>query len=314
MSTVTHPSCAPGADQLILERSLRKKQIPPAFLYHSPEQARLWQALHQKHSPAVNDPGCLQIYEALAKDTWKEIGDVGVVLIGLGCADGKKEATLVGQGRAVAEFLAVDISSSLAKAARQVVPAKVAQAVVLDLASAVDFPAFLEDLVQATHRRIVTLFGVLPNLEPGPLLSSAVALLRPGDLLLLSANLAPGDDYRTGVERILPQYDNAATRAWLTQAMRELGGDPGHASLEFTIETVDAQHRIAADFHISNPMKLGVGSVQVPFASGERLRAFHSCRHTPALIGKMLAAHGMDERAAHITPSGEEGVWLARRQ
>jgi hypothetical protein len=89
---------------------------------------------------------------------------------------------------------------------------------------------------------------MIPNFEPRNILPRLAALIRPRDQLLFSANLASGQDYRAGVERILPLYDNALTRDWLSTWLFDLGIDPDAGTIRMDVEMDDASNllRIAA--------------------------------------------------------------------
>src|SRR6185503_18502242 len=99
--------------------------------------------------------------------------------------------------------------------------------------------------------RLVTFFGMLPNFEPQIILPHLAGLIRPGEYLLLSANLAPGPDYAEGVQRILPLYDNALTREWLITFLLDVGVNRNDGEIRFAIENDPANgdlKRIAAYF------------------------------------------------------------------
>jgi len=95
--------------------------------------------------------------------------------------------------------------------------------VVFDLPGVHDLAEFLEFLAPKTTRRIFLFFGMLPNFEPNEALRPLEVILRHDDLLLVSANLAPGPDYATGVKKILPLYDNDLTRRWLATVLLDTG-------------------------------------------------------------------------------------------
>ena len=77
--------------------------------------------------------------------------------------------------------------------------------VVCDLGlAAADLPAMVGE---APGTRVVTLYGILPGMAAFEAMAAALALLRPGDMLALSANLLPEGD--GAMERIVAQYDNA---------------------------------------------------------------------------------------------------------
>ena len=133
----------------------------------------------------------------------------------------------------------------------------------------------------------------------------------------MSANLAPGDDYASGVEQVLPLYDNALTREWLMSFLLDLGMEQADGELRFVIEE-DAGgsplRRVAAYFQILRPVTIQVDSRQFEFRAGETIRLFFSYRHTPALVRILLGQHGLQVVEQWTTNSEEEGVFLVSRR
>jgi uncharacterized SAM-dependent methyltransferase len=184
---------------------------------------------------------------------------------------------------------------------------------VCDLASADDLPAALDALQVPDAARLITFFGMIPNFEPGVILPRLAGLVRPGDYLLFSANLAPGADYAAGVRRILPLYDNPPTRDWLMTFLLDLGVAANDGELDFTIEDDpegSGLKRVAAYFRFARPREIKVDAEQFQFAAGEAIRLFYSWRHTPALVRALLGQQGLNVLDQWITKSGEEGAFL----
>src|SRR3954463_15334546 len=130
-------------------------------------------------------------------------------------------------------------------------------------------------------------------------------------MLLFSANLAPGPDYAAGVRRILPLYDNALTRDWLLTFLLDLGVEKNDGKLDFVIEDMPlGLKRIAAYFCFSGRRTLSVAGETFTFRAGHSIRLFFSYRHTPALVRRLLARHGLEVLDQRITGSEEEGVFL----
>jgi uncharacterized SAM-dependent methyltransferase len=202
--------------------------------------------------------------------------------------------------------------------AAAVLPEEKCFPLVCDLAVAADLPAVLER--EFTHRtgraaRLFTFFGMIPNFEPQIILPRLSALVRRQDLLLFSANLAPGADYAAGVKCILPQYDNALTRDWLFAFLSERGVAPTDGRLRFAIEEARAGglKKVVARFHFTKARRFEVDGVRVTIRAGESIQLFFSYRYTPVLVRKYLNRHGLVVRDEWITQSGEEGVFLCRR-
>ncbi len=185
-----------------------------------------------------------------------------------------------------------------------------------DLAKADDLPSILDAQPISRATRLVTFFGMLPNFEPEKVLPRLAALVRPGDLLLCSANLAPGSNYQEGVARVLPLYDNRLTREWLLVFLSDLGVDSHDGTTTFRIEEHPPGSgllRIAALFQFVRRTDIRIDSHTFTFQPTDGLRLFFSYRHTPELVERLFAAHGLPVSARWISPCGEEGVFLARR-
>ncbi len=140
-------------------------------------------------------------------------------------------------------------------------------------------------------------------------------LLRPTDLLLLSANLAPGPDYARGVEAVLPQYDNALTHDWLLTLLLDLGFERDDGKLNFAIET-DGRglRRITAHFELKRGREIRVyGETHFIRYAVRRIRLFFSYRHTPETMRSLLGEHGIKVKGEWLNGAGEEGVFLCRK-
>ena len=177
-------------------------------------------------------------------------------------------------------------------------------------------PEAFEALHLPNAARLVTFFGMVPNFEPQVILPRLAGLLRPGDYLLFSANLAPGPDYAAGVQRMLPLYDNALTRDWLMTFLLDLGVAADDGKLSFTVEddpNGSELKRVAAYFRFVRPREIQVDTECLQFPAGESIRLFFSWRHTPALVRRLLSQHGLRVLDEWITQSGEEGVFLVSR-
>lgn len=184
---------------------------------------------------------------------------------------------------------------------------------VVDLAEAEDWTSALADGLGASARRVVCFFGMLPNFLPGAVLPQLARLVRPSDLLLLSANLAPGSDYRAGVERVLPLYDNEMTRDWLWSVLLDLGMESADGRMDFVIRDAgegDGLLRIESNVTFLRSCRISYGGSVYDFAIGEVFRLFFSCRHTPERVASCIRPHGLRLMESWCNSSGEEGVFL----
>lgn len=316
-----HHSQFPDLVRRDLLESIRTRCANHKFHYDSIRQAQQWLALHEQYSPARTDPQCLAIYSASFQQAAGMIADGPVHLIGLGCGGGQKEVALLEhlrQRRIQAHFTASDVSTALVMIAREralkcIGPDR-CDTLVCDLATADDLPGVLEEIAIPGAQRIITFFGLIPNFEPDAILPSLAAMLQPGDILLFSANLAPGDDYGAGVERILPLYDNQLTRDWLMTFLTDLGVESSDGTLKFSIEEVNGLRRIAVHFEFTQSREIRIDAETFQFVPGERFRLFFSYRHTPGTIRERLSREGIRIEEQWIASSGEEGVFLCRKE
>ena len=318
-----HASQFPENVRRDLLESLRTRRVNHKFHYDSVKQTQQWLALHQAFSPSRTDADCAATYDRSFASVAARMDSRRVHLIGLGCGGGQKDTRLLkllqDSGRKVF-YTPSDVSTAMVLVAWQTATAVVAPEdcfpLVCDLASADDLPAVFEALPVPNAARLVTFFGMIPNFEPQVILPRLAGLLRPGDYLLFSANLAPGPDYAAGVQRILPLYDNALTRDWLMTFLLDLGVEADDGELRFAVEDDpdgSGLKRVAAYFRFVRPREIQVDAQRFQFAAGESIRLFFSWRHTPALVRGLLSEHGLRVLDEWITKSGEEGVFLVSR-
>src|SRR5690606_25107584 len=114
------------------------------------------------------------------------------------------------------------------------------------------------------------------------------------DLLLFSANLAPGSDYQAGVEKVFHLYENEMTRDWLMTFLGDLGVEESDGKMIFAIEEVAGLKRIIVTFEFSRPCEIGVDADRFRFDPGDSIRLFFSYRHTPETVRSLLAGQGID--------------------
>ncbi len=193
-----HSSQFPENVQRDLLQSLRARRIDPKFHYASYKQSQKWLALHEAWSPSRIDADCAALYDRSFSAAAGALASSRVRLIGLGCGGGQKDArllgSLTGQGREIS-YTPCDISLALvltsSRAAQSAVPGIRCHPLVCDLASADDLPQIFRHEEDPPAVHVITFFGMIPNFEPEVIMPRLAALLRPGDLLLFSANLAP---------------------------------------------------------------------------------------------------------------------------
>jgi L-histidine Nalpha-methyltransferase len=302
--------------------SLRTRKINHKFHYDSVRQTQKWLALHQIYSPTRNDADCRAIYENSFAAAAAKIKTKRVHVIGLGCGGGQKDTRLLKLLKAAGKkifYMPCDVSTAMVLTTRQTALAVLAEKncfpFVCDLATVDDLSAAFDSRFTIHDSRIITFFGMIPNFEPPVILSKLAAPVRPKDFLLFSANLAPGKNYAVGVKKVLPQYDNAATRDWLMTFLLDLGIERRDGELCFKSEDAKTSglKRIVADFHFHRPRQIEIAGAAFTFKAGEVVRLFFSYRYTPALIRKQLARQGLTVLNEWMTQSEEEGVFLCCR-
>lgn len=318
-----HVSQSPENVRRDLLASLRTRQVNHKFHYDSIKQTNRWLALHQACSPSRFDADCAAIYGRASEAVAKQITASPVHVIGLGCGGGQKDTRLLKRLMAPGQqvfYTPSDVSVAMTLVARQaalaVIPETDCFPLVCDLASAGDLAEVFATQQVAAASRLITFFGMIPNFEPEDILPKLAALIGHKDVLLFSANLAPGSDYAAGVGQILPQYDNPPTREWLLTFLLDLGVERDDGELSFGVESSPGDgelRRIAAHFRFHRARELVVEGERFHFAAGDTIRLFFSYRYTPELVRAQLAAHGLRVSDQWLATSGEEGVFLCRR-
>jgi hypothetical protein len=153
---------------------------------------------------------------------------------------------------------------------------------------------------------------MLPNFAYRTFLPYLRRLMRPADLLLLSANLSPFP-YPDSVAHILPQYDNPFAHAWFCGLLDSLG----FSTTDLQV-TVQAQ-RLSADGHVwqihanaqcQRQVHLTLYDEQFAFHTGDRLQLFFSNRFTPQIMPQILAEAGFVVVESFLFASQEEGIYL----
>lgn len=318
-----HGSQFPEKVHRDLTESLRSHQINHKFHYDSVKQTQKWLRLHQVFSPSRIDADCTAAYDRSFESVAARIARRRVHVIGLGCGGGQKDTRLLGllkRERRRVYYTPCDVSVAMVLVARQTALAQVraqdCTPLVCDLTTADDVAAALGGQVPRGTARLLTFFGMIPNFEPQEILSRLAALVRRGDWLLFSANLAPGDDYSAGMRQILPQYDNPLTSEWLLTFLLDLGVERHDGTLHFGIES-DPQGsglmRVAVHFRFSRAREIRLDTESFKFRKGTSIRLFFSYRHTPALVRSQLLQQGLRVVDEWIAESQEEGVFLCRR-
>lgn len=302
-----------------LLESLRSRQVNNKFHYDSIKQTQKWLELHQAYSPSRIDSDCVAIYDSGFAAVARAAGTAALHVVGLGCGGGQKDTRLLRllteQGGNVF-YTPSDVSTAMVLVARDTALSAISDSncfpTVCDLASEEDIRA----VFPLKGACVYTFFGMIPNFEPDAILPKLSRLVQPGSLLLLSANLAPGNHYTEGISRVLPQYDNALTRDWLLTFLLDLGVERDDGELRVEVEDGFPElglKRIVARFRFQRERRFRVDSEEFLFRPDDNIRLFFSYRYTPDLLRRVLVQHGFRIAESWITRSGEEGVFLLDR-
>ena len=269
-------------------------ELPASALYSSPALGRLWKKVHQACSPFLHRPAVRHLYQRPASVLRQKL-NFPYSLIALGCADGTKEAFLLRKLPPPSFLLAADTNLCLARQAAHRLTADKKNCLKIDLSKSL--PASHLPLFTP---RLFTLFGVLPNLDPLPLLRHLGRRMQRGDFLLLSANLAPGKSGFAGARKVLPQYDNLPTRRWLGAAVDRYRPKLPPGRLEFGIHP--------------DPKQKSLARIEARWVSQTRdWIVFSSRRPTMSQVEKWIRQTRLKRIARFLDPCGEEGVWLVGR-
>lgn len=296
------------------------------FHYDTPNQALRWLRVHEAFSPARQDLSCQAAYDLGALAATQLLGRGYIDVVSLGCGGGQKELGLLRAMRTLhparrVRYVPTDVSVSLTLVAREAaLAAGIAPAdcgpLVLDLARAQDWGEALQSVLTSGAQRVVTFFGMLPNFSPAEALPRLAGLLEPKDVLLVSANLAPGNNYAAGVHRILPSYENSLTAEWLFSVLADIGVAQEDGRMEFRVARCPEGSgllRVEVDFVFRRACVLHYGGRKWRCNRGERFGLFFSYRHTPARVKELFARQGLLVRKQWLNAAGDEGVFLIQR-
>lgn len=301
---------------------LRSRRVDARFLYEGRGQVERWLALHEAFSPARTDPDCRAIYDTAYTAASCALKGPAVHLFGISCGGAHKEMGLLEvlneAGRKTA-FSPVDVSlpmvlTASAEASNRIA-AEQCRPCLLDLQRAEDARARIEELRFPACDLLFTFFGTIHNFEPDEIMPKLGALLESSELLLLSANLAPAENYDESLRAILPGYDNELAREWLISFLRHLGAETD-GKVHFALEPNagdETLKRICAYYTFRDACRLTVSGGAIDFKRGESIRLFFSYRYTAPLLRKCLSRHGLAVLQEWLAESGQEGVFLVRR-
>jgi hypothetical protein len=317
-----HPSVGEEALERTAIESLQANRIDPKLLYVTPRQAELWRRVFLRHSPIRANPEFARIYRDAFARVVDRLQPGKVLLAGLGCGTGLKELDLYSQLESnphEALFSAIDVSRDLvAESAQKLVAAGAGhdRSLVCDLAESAFLADWL-DRMAGDLPRLITFFGLVPNLAPSAVTRLFRSILRPGrDILLASAHLAPASDgieLPSAMRSVLPQYNNPETLAWLTAALEHLGLKDRVDAPEMSIGEIEGVPAFVARARWKSSEPFEKWGHHFSPKREEPLRLFHSLRHTPPLFENRLRQAGFNLERLALTSCRQEAIWAIRR-
>lgn len=312
-----HESQWPSRWHPALAACLRRRAFDSRFHYESPAQTAAWLSLHESHSPARHDPAVARLYPD-ALDQCLSHAPPPACLASLGCGGGQKDLDVLRKARAPA-YAAIDAAAGMVietlNRIRAALPSLPSRGLVADLSAAKGIASWVHDTLAPKGAILWLAFGVVPNIPATEIPALLRALVdRPGDRLLLGANLISGHDPESEMAAILPQYDNDPTRRWLTLLPHSLGIPASSADIRFAAQPPRGEHpwRIEARLAIQRDCQIDLFGERIALSADEPLLLFFSNRFTPQEIAGISRAAGLEISHSTIAPSGEEGVFELR--
>lgn len=314
-----HESQYPACLAAQLCQGLRARKLPGKFLYESPAQAQRWLAYHQAYSPSRTEPALLALYDQAFQAALQALSPSALHYVSLGCGGGNKDALFLQQAAPqclALVFTPLDTSAALVVETllriHNALPQLRTAPLVVDLDVAPILTPWLSQHETPAHRRLLSCFGMLPNCAYQTFLPYVRGLMRPGDLLLLSANLSPAL-YTDAVARILPQYDNPLARAWYAGLLDSLGFAASQVQLTVYPHLLQPDGhiwQIRAEATVQHQMQLTMYNETFSYTTGESLEVFFSNRFTPQIMPQVLADAGLTLVQTFLFDSQEEAIYL----
>lgn len=307
---------APAAAQV--HTGLRTRQLPGKLLYDTPAQAQRWLAYHQAYSPSRTQEDLLTLYQQAYQALLTALDTPRLHYVSLGCGGGNKDALFVQQAvthGADVRFTPTDTSPSLVLETmlriEGLLPVSACAPLVVDLSVEPDLLPWFARQENEQSRRVLSCFGMLPNFPYRTFLPYLRRHLRPGDSLLLSANLSP-QPHAQSAAHIVPQYDNAFSHAWFMGLLESLGF--AATRLQLTVTSAPLQDdghiwQIRAEARLLEAMTLTLDGTPYALQADETLHIFFSNRFTPAVMPQVFAEAGLTVRQSWLVDSHEEGIY-----
>jgi uncharacterized SAM-dependent methyltransferase len=317
-----HESQYPSQIAEQLRYGLRTKKLPGKFLYDSPAQVQRWMAYHQTYSPSRTEPDLLALYQEAFQAALHTLPSPALHYVSLGCGGGTKDNLFLQQAIASCEpllFTPMDTSAALVVETmlrtQNTLPVLHSFPLVVDLEAEPDLTSFLATPETPDTRRLFACFGMIPNFDYRTFLPYVQRLMRPTDLLLLSANLSPSP-YPDAGQHIVPQYDNPLAHAWFTGLLESLGFPISDMDLFIQARPLRLDGhvwQIRTDVRFLRQVQLTLYDESFVFHADDRLQLFFSNRFTPQVMPQILEEAGLAIVKTFLFESQEEGIYLCTR-
>ncbi|MEY3870174.1 MAG: hypothetical protein RLZZ338_4065 [Cyanobacteriota bacterium] len=297
-------------------------KINQKFHYDSVKQSQKWLKLHEAFSPARTSDDCINAYEKCFEKTAKIVDNFSKLqLIGLGCGGGEKDKLLISylfnRDKKII-YYPVDVSLSLslisAHKIRASYPEVAVEPIVCDLLHSDDL---IRNINQSEkERKILTFFGTIHNFHPDEIIPILSHFLQEGDILLMSANLSPGDDYLEGINKIMPQYDNELTKDWLMTVLVDAGINQESGTIKLTLKDAPIEpdlKRINYHFEVENDVSFKLDDQMIQWQTGDEVQLFFSYRYTTRKIQEVLQKYDIKVMDYWEGANQEEGIYFCQK-
>jgi uncharacterized SAM-dependent methyltransferase len=318
VTLTVHESQYPSQVAAQLRHGLRLRRLPGKLLYASPAQAQRWLVYHQAYAPSRTEPA-LSLYQHAFHTALQTLTAPSLHYISLGCGGGTKDTLLLQQAVSRCEavcFTPLDTSAALVVETmvhlHRALPDLPGFPLVVDLDVEPDLTAFLRQPEPPAAQRLFGCFGMLPNFDYRTFLPYVRRLMRPTDLLLLSANLSP-QPYPEASAHIVPQYDNPLAHAWFIGLPESVGFSAADLELDVVAQSLRSDGhvwQIRATARLLRQVHVTLYDEAFVFQPGEQLHLFFSNRFTPQVMPQVLTEAGLTVIETWLLASQEEGIYL----
>ncbi|MEO0454742.1 MAG: hypothetical protein AAFY98_11500 [Verrucomicrobiota bacterium] len=277
--------------------------IPQLEHYQSPRQVELWNRVHNCYVP-MGPAESEVFYRNSFSSGIKFIHDTSLDYLTLGAGSGWKEAILgetLGWEK-LNRVISIDAAEEFVHQTREVFIQKGYGGSYEVEVGNLNQPLNLVGGQSGTIK-MVTAFGLIPNMEPEQFFTVTNRFTEDGDYLWLSANLMD-----RGQEAVLAQYANKETEDWLSQWFRErqLSGEDYEFSWSVENQPFGYQIQLAARF--LKDVEIGAST----YSKGESILVFFTNRMRSDLFAEKLRQGSY--AILFQEKNKDDGVWLCKKK